>query len=161
MSAPGATPDTRPLGEPWQALGEALDEQVDAALHETDKKTTPLGRWLSEDLVLTVDQKAQGTARRAARRLGIAETTYRRQLEKAKRQRSQGLDTRSESWQNLQVYLEHLADSLDDENQTNVIEAARNRLLAAVASRVGDDEAAGSALMGITVPTYRRWRALI
>ena len=147
----------RDFGDPWHELGIQLDRQVDAALHHADKDAVPLGRWLSEDLVLTLDEKAQGTARRAARRLGVAETTYRRKLEKAKRLRAQGLDGRTETWSRLKVYIEHLTNSLDEDNQTNVMETARNRLLAAVAARVGTDDAAGSALMGITVPTYRRW----
>jgi DNA-binding protein Fis len=134
-----------------------LDEQVDAALQAPGRDISPLGRWLSEDLVLSVDRKVGGTARRAARRLGVAETTYRRQLEKARRLRAQGQGNRSEAWGRLQVYIDHLADSLTDESQINVVEAVRNRLLESVASRVNGDDTRGSALMGITVPTYRRW----
>ena len=146
-----------PDGEPWDALESQLQIQVAEALRGAGRDAAPLGRWLNEDLVLTVDAKANGTARRAARRLGVAETTYRRQLEKARRMQSQGMGVRSESWQALQVYIDYLAESLGEDSHTNVIEAARNRLLHAVVERVGSDDATGSALMGITVPTYRRW----
>jgi diguanylate cyclase (GGDEF)-like protein len=152
-----APPDAPPPGDPWREFGMQLDEQVDAALKAPARDTAPLGRWLSEDLVLAVDRKVGGTARRAARRLGVAETTYRRQLEKAQRLRAQGQGNRSQAWGRLQVYIDYLADSLTGESETNVVEAVRNRLLESVASRVHGDDKRGSALMGITVPTYRRW----
>jgi DNA-binding protein Fis len=134
-----------------------LEKQVDAALQGDATATAPLGRWLSEDLVLKVDEIARGTARRGARRLGVAETTYRRQLEKARRLEAQGLLVRSDAWSRLQPTIDLLADSLAEDNPTNVIEEARTQLLEAVVARVGEDAARGSALMGITVPTYRRW----
>ena len=64
---------------------------------------------------------------------------------------------RSESWAGLQPTIQLLAESLAEDSDSNIIELARAQLLEAVASRVGDDVSAGSALMGITVPTYRRW----
>ena len=158
-TAPAETGQAHRLGEPWQELGEQLDHQVDAALSGGPEAALPLGRWLSEDLVLCVDSKANGTARRGARRLGIAETTYRRQLQKARQQQARGLAGRSESWQQLQVYIDHLADCLEEDSSTNIMEAVRSRLLQAVTARVGQDDATGSALMGITIPTYRRWLA--
>ncbi|MEE4193294.1 MAG: sigma 54-interacting transcriptional regulator, partial [Halieaceae bacterium] len=143
--------------EPWGLLAGELEKQVDAALQGDATATAPLGRWLSEDLVLKVDEIARGTARRGARRLGVAETTYRRQLEKARRLEAQGLLVRSDAWSRLQPTIDLLADSLAEDNPTNVIEEARTQLLEAVVARVGEDAARGSALMGITVPTYRRW----
>ena len=157
IAEPGSEERAQGLNELWRELGLQLDQQVDAALRLPRKDIPPLGRWLSEDLVLTVDRKVGGTARRAARRLGVAETTYRRQLEKARRLESQGLSNRSADWSQLQMTIDHLADSLDDESETNVMEAARNRLLESVANRVNGDDTRGSTLMGITVPTYRRW----
>ncbi len=145
--------------EPWILLADELEKQVDAALQSDASATAPLGRWLSEDLVLKVDEIARGTARRGARRLGVAETTYRRQLEKARRLEAQGLLVRSDAWTRLKPTIKLLADSLAEDNQTNVIEEARAHLLDAVVARVGEDVARGSALMGITVPTYRRWTA--
>ncbi len=147
--------------EPWEVLGMELEKQVDAALEGNSAATAPLGRWLSEDLVLKVDELARGTARRGAKRLGVAETTYRRQLEKARRLEAQGLLIRSEAWNRLQPTIKLLADSLAEDNNANVMEIARARLLAAVIDRVGEDANIGSALMGITVPTYRRWTAEI
>jgi diguanylate cyclase (GGDEF)-like protein len=156
---PKAEPDdgADPHSEPWDILSNELAKQVDAALEFDDAAAAPLGRWLSEDLVLRVDELARGTARRGARRLGIAETTYRRQLEKARRLETQGLLVRSETWAGLQPTINRLADSLAEDSDTNIIELARAQLLKVVASRVEDDVTAGSALMGITVPTYRRW----
>ena len=160
-SAPAAdTPSPTPKAvgnEPWEVLEAELGKQVEAALEGSSAATAPLGRWLSEDLVLEVDELARGTARRGARRLGVAETTYRRQLEKARRLEAQGLLIRSESWKRFQPTIKLLADSLSENSETNAIEIARARLLDAVVERVGEDANVGSALMGITVPTYRRW----
>jgi diguanylate cyclase (GGDEF)-like protein len=163
QSPPGspATPPVHPVQEtdqPWQELGIRLGQQVEAALASSRKAAVPLGRWLSEDLVLRVDEKERGTARRAARRLGVAETTFRRQLEKARRLQEQGLLARSEAWGQFQGYIDRLADSLEDDSRVNMMELARDQLLEAVVARVGNDDATGSALMGITIPTYRRWR---
>ncbi|MEP5763818.1 MAG: sigma 54-interacting transcriptional regulator [Halieaceae bacterium] len=145
------------LGEPWHELARGLQEQVDAALADSGAAAVPLGRWLSEDLVLAVDQQVNGVARRAATRLGVAETTYRRQLEKVRRTEAQGLRARSEFWSQLQPVINHLSASLDESTDDNVIEGARAQLLQAVVARVGNSDETGSALMGITVPTYRRW----
>ncbi len=154
-----AAPQPGSGDEPWRLLAGELEKQVDEALLADASATAPLGRWLSEDLVLKVDEIARGTARRGAKRLGVAETTYRRQLEKARRLEAQGLLVRSDAWSRLKPTLKLLADSLSEDNATNVIEEARAQLLEAVVSRVGEDAARGSALMGITVPTYRRWTA--
>ena len=156
-AGPAEAADATGGREPWDMLENELEKQVDAALESDDAANAPLGRWLSEDLVLRVDELARGTARRGARRLGVAETTYRRQLDKARRLAAQGLLVRSEAWSRLEPTLNLLADSLDEDSEANIIEVARDRLLQAVVSRVGENATVGSALMGITVPTYRRW----
>ncbi len=150
-------PSPRARTSPGKLLAGELEKQVDAALQTDASATAPLGRWLSEDLVLTVDDIARGTARRGARRLGVAETTYRRQLDKVRRLEAQGLLVRSDAWSRLTPAIKLLTDSLGEDSQTNVIEEARAHLLQAVVARVGADATRGSALMGITVPTYRRW----
>ena len=50
----------------------------------------PLGKWLSEDLVLTADRLSGGVSRRGADLLGLPETTYRRQLGRAPAHRRPG-----------------------------------------------------------------------
>ena len=152
---PAGDGEAQSANEPWEILGNELAKQVDAALETGNAAAAPLGRWLSEDLVLQVDELARGTARRGARRLGVAETTYRRQLEKARRLEVQGLLVRSESWAGLQPTIQLLAESLAEDSDSNIIELARAQLLEAVASRVGDDVSAGSALMGITSFEFR------
>jgi diguanylate cyclase (GGDEF)-like protein len=143
---PSSVQDVQETDQPWQELGIRLGQQVDAALASSGKAVVPLGRWLSEDLVLTVDQKERG------------KTTFRRQLEKARRLQDQGLLARSDAWGQFQGYIDRLADTMEDESRVNLMELARNELLEAVLARVGNDDATGSALMGITIPTYRRWR---
>jgi len=142
---------------PWQALRRALGEQIDEVLQDRDATPVPLGRWLSEDLLLSADELDGGVATRAANRLGLAETTYRRQLEKARRAGAQGQSSRSDSWRRLQPIIARLAESLKDGTGENVLEGARATLLDAVAERAAGNDNMGSALMGVTVPTYRRW----
>ncbi len=72
--------------DPWQKLFQVLQQQISQALEGDTKIPVPLGQWLIEDLVLAANHAANGVARRAAANLGLAETTFRRQLEKVKRE---------------------------------------------------------------------------
>ena len=127
------------------------------ALADKSSAPVPLGRWLTEDLVLAADDLAWGVARRASAQLGVAETTYRRQLEKVRRSESHGLLQRNPAWSSLQPVIAHLANSLNGGSGENVLEGARQVLLAEVAPLTTGHDAFGAALMGVTVPTYRRW----
>jgi hypothetical protein len=80
-------------GSPWAALRAALRQQVTTAVN-SGGVPIPLGRWLAEDLVLAADKANNGTARRASTTLGMAETTFRRRLEKVKREAQAGLIAR-------------------------------------------------------------------
>jgi transcriptional regulator with GAF, ATPase, and Fis domain len=166
---PGTPPDTESRhpeaestitgdpGDPWQALQQGLAEQVEAALANRGEATVPLGNWLTEDLLQAADDLAWGVARRAAARLGVAETTYRRQFEKLQRAQSQGLLQRNPNWAGLQPLVPHLVKSLDDRSEDNILEKARQVLLGEVTARATGNDKLGAHLMGVTVPTYRRW----
>ena len=143
---------------PWTTLRELLKRQVRSTL-DNSGVPLPLGRWLAEDLVLAADNVANNTARRACSALGMAETTFRRRLEKVKRELSAGLSARSEDWAVVQPVLPRLLAADDNQAGDNVFERARQILLEEVMARVQQDSVLGSALMGVTAPTYRRWTA--
>jgi len=143
---------------PWATLREVLKRQVMATL-DNNSVPVPLGRWLAEDLVLVADSAADNTARRACSALGMAETTFRRRLEKVKREFRAGLSTRSEGWAAVQPVLARLLAASDASAGENIFERARRVLLEEVMARVQHDSALGSTLMGVTTPTYRRWIA--
>ena len=143
---------------PWVILREALKRQLVAVL-DNRGVPVPLGRWLAEDLVLAADSTANNTARRACSALGMAETTFRRRLEKVKREFQAGMSARSEDWVLVQPVLSRLVAANDASDGENIFERARQVLLEEVVARVQQDSALGSALMGVTAPTYRRWTA--
>ena len=142
---------------PWEQLRDSLEQQLVEVFESSSGVPVPLGRWLTEDLVLTADATEKGVARRAAVILGLAETTFRRQFEKAKRAEQAGLLARSAAWADLQPVLKHLINSSDDGTEQNIVDKARLTLLNEVYSRVSGDCSLGAAFMGVTVPTYRRW----
>ena len=143
-------------GNPWAALRDALKQQVTKAL-EPGGPPVPLGRWLADDLVLAADNASSGTARRASTALGMAETTFRRRLEKVKRELQSGLMARTAGWSAVQPILPRLVTNNAAAANKNILDQARQILLEEVAARVQQDNALGSALMGVTAPTYRRW----
>ncbi|UCE76656.1 MAG: sigma 54-interacting transcriptional regulator [Gammaproteobacteria bacterium] len=143
-------------GNPWAALRDALKQQVTRAL-EHGGQPVPLGRWLAEDLVLAADNASKGTARHASTALGMAETTFRRRLDKVKRELQAGLMARTEGWSAVQPILPRLVTNGAASANKNILDHARQILLEEVAARVQQDNTLGSALMGVTAPTYRRW----
>jgi DNA-binding protein Fis len=110
---------------------------------------------LTEDLVLAANHVANGIARRAAANLGLAETTFRRQLEKVKRVEYSGLLARTASWEVIRPVI---AEIIALKSHQNIVEQAKQLLLKEVIKRTGDHYSVGAALMGVTLPTYRRWR---
>jgi diguanylate cyclase (GGDEF)-like protein len=159
----GADSDTHalpPTGDesPWATLRKVLKRQLVAVL-DNSGVPVPLGRWLAEDLVLAADSTANNTARRACSALGMAETTFRRRLEKVKRDFQAGMSARSEDWALVQPVLSRLVAANEASAGENVFDRARQVLLEEVMARVQQDSALGSTLMGVTTPTYRRWTA--
>jgi hydrogenase-4 transcriptional activator len=144
--------------DPWTALREALRSQIVAATNSSHAPV-PLGRWLAEDLVLTADRAANGTASRASSTLGMAETTFRRRLSKVQHEFDTGLLSRTTEWSAIQPVLSLLVAATDNTNDEDICERARRLLLKEVMAHAQHDGALGAVLMGVTAPTYRRWTA--
>ena len=144
--------------DPWTALREALRSQI-VATTDSSHASVPLGRWLAEDLVLTADRAANGTASRASSTLGMAETTFRRRLAKVKHEFDTGLLSRTAEWSTMQPVLSRLVAATDNTRGEDICERARRLLLEEVMAHAPHDGALGAVLMGVTAPTYRRWTA--
>jgi diguanylate cyclase (GGDEF)-like protein len=150
----GAPPDAEPDGaaEPVVRLRRALAREVAAAL-ASGPALAPLGKWLSEDLILAAERLSGGRTRRAAFLLGLPESTYRRQLRAAANRRSSGQAVRSGSWSAVVSLLEEFIKSRSGD--ADVCQLGEACLLAeAEAASAGARQAA--ALLGVTEPTLLR-----
>jgi transcriptional regulator with GAF, ATPase, and Fis domain len=142
--------------DPALQLRKALAGEIAAVLDAGRTALVPLGKWLTADLVLTADRLSGGVSRRGADLLGIPETTYRRQLQAAERQRAGGLAVRSPGWT---AVLGTLEDVIRSHRDTDVCQWAEACLLAEIEAAVPRDASAAAALLGVTEPTMRRRRA--
>ncbi len=161
---PTATPESMPAASieaAWETLRQALDRQVDAV--SDGEARLPLGRWLDEDLILEAYDLSRGVLKQGALLIGIPETTFRRKLRKAQTQQEAGTSPRPPARERIRpliVSLVRSRASADIEAESSdVLRLARDLLLEQVLRRLPGDAAAGSALMGVTVPTFRRWAA--
>jgi diguanylate cyclase (GGDEF)-like protein len=145
-------------GDPWTAL-RAIFARLVATTVRHSADSLPLGVWLDEDLVLAADAAHGGVGRQAAAILGMAETTFRRHLEKAQRATGRRTSPRHPLWAPVVPVLERLARATDLGRGENILKAARKLLLREIRSRLPDNDRLGSVLLGVTVPTYRRWNA--
>jgi diguanylate cyclase (GGDEF)-like protein len=144
--------------EPAQRLRRALAHEISAAISPARKATSPLGKWLIEDLILTADRLSGGKSRRASQLLGVPDTTYRRQLRSATDRRATGLD-RSASWSGVTGVLEDFIRARRD--GTDVCEFAETCLLEEVESAVPGDSRTAAALLGVTPATLYRRKSLL
>ncbi len=145
--------------EPWEALRRVLARQVEQAIEDGKGAAHPLGVWLTEELVMFAHEAYGGVARQASAALGMAETTFRRQLEKVTRG-AQSVDLpRSARWAPAKLAIRRLVRSMGPRQDDNLVIKARNLLLSEVVARVTANDALGSVLMGVTKPTYRRWKS--
>jgi transcriptional regulator with GAF, ATPase, and Fis domain len=144
--------------DPWKALAHRLRLELDSAMG--DAVQLPLGSWLADDLIATAHGLSDGNGKRAASLLGIPETTYRRQIDRVSNEQASGLAVRSESWS------EHLPPLLTailraplpaHAESNSLVERTRRILLDLVREALPDQPKAGSAYIGVTVPTYKRY----
>jgi DNA-binding NtrC family response regulator len=171
--APGATavaprlgPQVTPTGDsegpplasdPASRLRKALAGVIASALGSAGRARAPIGKWLSEDLVLAAERLSGGVSRRGAELLGLAETTYRRQLQSAAGRLAAGLAVRSPHWPAVAGVLEDLIRGRRD--GSDVCQWAEACLLAEIDSAVPGDVRTAAALLGVTEPTLLRRKA--
>ena len=141
--------------EQFEELRRTLGRQIEATGKSPGRLNFPLGRWLGDDLILEAAEAGGGVARRGAAIVGIPETTFRRRLQKASEQNEAGLATRSGTWDEVRQLLSVMVrrDDLGDEP---LLARAERCLLGEIVSRFPSDVRTGSALLGVTPPTFRR-----
>jgi len=145
--------------DPWSVLQLELERQVAAAVTQDSRRPVPIGRWLSEDLVLAANDLCDNVVRQAAQLVGVPESTFRRQLEKASSGALTGMDYRPDHWAPLRPLIRRVIEHTQAAcgAQGNLLERARDALLGCVQAKTATRPGAGASLMGVTPPTYKRW----
>jgi DNA-binding NtrC family response regulator len=157
-AVPAPPPTSGPsTGDPAVKLRQALAREIASAVAGGRGGLVPLGKWLAEDLVLAADRLAAGVSRRGAELLGLADSTYRRQLQAAAARRAAGLSVRSTTWPEVAGLLENFIRARRED--TDVCQWAEAGLLAEIESAVPGDPRTAAALLGVTEPTLLRRRA--
>jgi diguanylate cyclase (GGDEF)-like protein len=157
VPAPPSPAPTLSAGDPVVNLRQALAREIASAVAGGRGSLVPLGKWLAEDLVLTADRLASGVSRRGAELLGLADSTYRRQLQAAAARRAAGLAVRSQTWPDVAGMLEEFIRAR--RGDTDVCQWAEAGLLAEIESAVPGEPRTAAALLGVTEPTLLRRRA--
>ncbi len=140
----------------WDELRALVAREIEMALAEGVAIARPLGKWLGEDLVCEAHAAVGGVARRAASMLGVPESTFGRRLRKAEAHEASGLATRTPSWREVRSILTRLVGIGDIGSSGPLLERAQRLLLEEIVGQVASDVETGSALLGVTPPTYRR-----
>ncbi len=138
----------------WAQLRDYLGREIDLALGGISRTTLPLGKWLSDDLILEAHAASDGVARRGAALVGIPETTFRRRLGRASEQARAGLSPRSGTWVDVRTVLSDIVRA-DGDTDKDLLSEAEKILLEEIINRVPNDTRLGSGLLGVTPPTYR------
>jgi diguanylate cyclase (GGDEF)-like protein len=139
----------------WNELRDLVAREIEVALAEGAEVARPLGKWLGEDLIREAHAAAGGVARRAAPTLGLAESTFGRRLRKAEAREASGLMTRTPSWREVRSLLTQMLGSWDFEVSGPLLDRVQGVLLEEIVDQVGGDVDKGSALLGVSPPTYR------
>ena len=156
QAAPRDQADVIP-GESIGALMDGLRTRLGAeisAVAVDSEQLPPLGRWLNEELLLVADEAADGGLNRGARIVGIPASTYRRRLRKAKEARGFAQSPHPEEWTVVRDILQRLA-AQDTDEQVNLQAMTEHALLNEILLRHPGNTRVGSALMGVTPPTFR------
>jgi diguanylate cyclase (GGDEF)-like protein len=158
-SSPSPSSPVKSYDSAEAELREALGREVDRALAD-GAAGRPLGKWLEADLIVAADRASEGVGRRAGALLGMADTTYRRRLDKAERDRQAGLEVRSETWDEVRAALELLVSAVED-SAGDLAARVERIALEAIAAPCGNDLRTGAQLLGVTEPTYLKRRTIL
>ena len=87
--------------------------------------------------------------------LSMAETTFRRRLQKAKDRIYAGLSPRVADWEDVQPILSQMVRSADETEQ-DLIGLAQRVLLEEIVARFPNNVKTGSTLLAVSSPTFRK-----
>jgi hydrogenase-4 transcriptional activator len=145
----------RPMtsGDAWQELRNSLRQQVERAL-AGPRPLPPLGRWLADDVVLEASARGGGVIARGAALLGIPTSTFRRRLEGS----SSGAGwsaPRPQGWTEVRAALGQVLRGPESRGEDR-LQRVQQVLMEEVLSRVPDTPRTAAALLGVSLPTFRR-----
>ena len=141
--------------EPRAQLLEALDAVVAACIQ--NNRPLPLGAWLADDFVELAYISASKVVKHGAEMLGLAETTYRRQIDRVEQDREAGLRVRSDTWvQLVQPLLPPVLQCYRPEGNDSLLKQLKFHLVEIVARQLPHDQKTAASLVGVTPPTYKR-----
>ena len=157
QNANDATTDD--VDDRWRPLRQELLRQIDLALQQNRARPVPIGRWLTEDLVMAANEASGHVARQAATLIGLPESTFRRHIHKTESERSAGLASRTPTWEQVRPLLNQIVAQAKAQPgvEADLVEQARCLLLDDVSEKIDGRVSVGAALMGVTAPTYKRW----
>lgn len=141
----------------WDSLDIELGNQIDQVCASGAPTPGPLGRWLDQDLVIEAFRIAEGCLSKGASLLRLPESTFRLRLRKAESLVANELAPRPSGWWRIQEVLGRLV-SCEAPTDVDLSRQVRERLLSLVVSKTSLDDSLGSAVMGVTLRTYRKWR---
>jgi hydrogenase-4 transcriptional activator len=148
--------DSMTIEQLWASLNEALIFVVSVdGIHQS-----PLGRWLAEDFLLLACSQSRGQVRSAAGVLGLAESTYRRQLTKAQRSRRLEPGPNLSGWPRVEKVVQQIVAirEADEGNESdNLLKHGRGILLEIVSRKTQGQLSRGATLMDVSTPTYKTW----
>ncbi|MEM7052540.1 MAG: sigma 54-interacting transcriptional regulator [Acidobacteriota bacterium] len=145
-----------PLEATEERLRACLRGLVAEAVGDSTVRAMPMGRWLEEDLILAADRLSEGAILAGSRRVGIPESTYRRRLKRVSAASEAGLLPRAEAWQEIRALL---PDWLSEGKVAgDRLRSLRRMLLALVVEHFPHSTGDAAGLMGVSEPTYRRWK---
>ncbi len=146
-------------GDPWELLQRELQGQVQRVLTHGKAELEPLGRWLG---------RRPGAARRcrssgycSARLFSVGDGRDHVPTSGAKGPAGSGDRTPERAHRNGPVSVRSFAqllNTLNGASAENLSERIRDSLLQEVVTRLPDQDKTAAALMGVTLPTYRRWK---
>jgi diguanylate cyclase (GGDEF)-like protein len=155
LGARGGGPASPALSEGARAL---LEPPLEALLRRVARGSGPLppvGTWLHDELLRQAEARSGGVGRRAAALLGLAETSYRRQLPAALRRADAVPAAWAKPWDEV---VQALGELLDRAVPGTVdLGAACEELLLRLLHDLGlTDTSSGASLLGVSRPTFRR-----
>jgi diguanylate cyclase (GGDEF)-like protein len=150
-----AAPEGAHATPPEEQLRLLLRAEIEVAISEATPVVFPLGRWIQEDFLLEANDLTGDVARRAAARLGLPETTFRRRLDKARDEVRAGTSVRSGRWHEVRTVIRKMIDHAPATG-TEPIASALRILLEEIVGRLPTDTRRGAQLLAVTPPTFRK-----
>ncbi len=134
-----------------------LTQHIDHVLQHSLALRAPIGQWLEDDLIIATYNKVDKNARQASLRLGVAHSTLRRKVEKISRQNSVASKQRTPEWTLVLEALQPVVEGniwLGDD----CLKCFKDIILSIVIEKVPENTKLASALLGISEPTFHKWK---